>query len=99
MNEEIQQKSRVHARVLGSVQGVGFRMFVVDQAQRLGLAGWVRNCWDDTVEVTAEGDPETLEALVEALHHGPRMAVVENVQVEWQEATGEFKQFWITQTY
>jgi acylphosphatase len=97
--EEEKKKIRVHARVLGSVQGVGFRMFVVDHAQRLGIAGWVRNCWDDSVEMTAEGDPVALEALVEALHRGPRMAVVENVEVEWQEATGEYKQFWITQTY
>jgi acylphosphatase len=99
MSEEIKQKIRLHARVLGMVQGVGFRMFVVDQAQRLGVAGWVRNCWDDTVEVTVEGEPAALEELVEALHRGPRMAVVDDVQVEWQEATGEFKQFWITQTY
>jgi acylphosphatase len=96
---EEKTKSRLHARVRGMVQGVGFRMFVVDQAQRLGIAGWVRNCWDDTVEVTAEGDPFSLEALVEALHHGPRMAVVDQVEVEWLDATGEFKQFWITQTY
>jgi len=44
---------RLHAVVRGSVQGVGFRATTFDQARRLGLAGWVRNCLDGTVEVLA----------------------------------------------
>lgn len=98
MSDENQRK-RLHATVSGTVQGVGFRMFVVDVAQRLSITGWVRNRWDDTVEVTAEGEQPGLEAFVEALRQGPRMAVVEKVDVEWLPTTGEFKQFWITQTY
>ncbi|MFZ6027354.1 MAG: acylphosphatase [Chloroflexota bacterium] len=93
------EKIRLHAIVRGTVQGVGFRMFVVDVAQRLSLTGWVRNRWDDTVEVTAEGEKPGLEALVEALSRGPRMAAVDKVDVEWLPATGEYKQFWITQMY
>jgi acylphosphatase len=91
--------ARLHAVVEGRVQGVGFRYFVVENAQSLGVNGWVRNRWDDTVEVTAEGQRAVLEKLLAALRRGPRAAYVSNVQVDWQPATGEFKQFWITQTY
>lgn len=90
--------ARLHAIVEGDVQGVGFRYFVVDHAQSLGLAGWVRNRWDDTVEVTAEGDRQSLEKLVEKLHRGPRSAFVSKVEVDWETAKGEFKQFWIKET-
>jgi len=90
---------RLHAIVEGMVQGVGFRMFVVDRAQRLGLTGWVRNRWDDTVEVTAEGARPSLETLLADLHDGPRAAQVTGVQVEWQPASGEYRQFWVTATF
>jgi len=94
-----ESKTRLHAIVEGSVQGVGFRMFVVDIAQRLGLTGWVRNRWDDTVEVIAEGEPTSLDTLIKALNRGPHMAVVTKVTPQWGAATGEFHQFWIRQTY
>jgi acylphosphatase len=45
----------LHAIVEGRVQGVGFRYFVLEVAELLGIYGWVRNRWDDTVEVLAEG--------------------------------------------
>jgi acylphosphatase len=90
---------RLHAVVEGRVQGVGYRYFVVDSAQALGVTGWVRNRWDDTVEVTAEGDRQALEKLLAALEQGPRAAFVSRVQVDWEPGTGEFKQFWITSTY
>lgn len=90
---------RLHAIVEGRVQGVGFRMFVVDHAQRLDVVGWVRNRWDDTVEVTAEGERQALEALVKVLRTGPYMSEVSKLNVEWQKAQGEFKRFWITQTF
>jgi acylphosphatase len=90
--------SRMHAIVEGRVQGVGFRYYVVDMAQSLGVSGWVRNRWDDTVEVIAEGNRDILEKLLAGLRRGPRAAYVSNVQVDWEPATGEFKSFWITQT-
>lgn len=91
--------SRLHAIVEGRVQGVGFRYFVVERAQALGVKGWVRNRWDDTVEVTAEGERQALEKLLEALRRGPRAAHVTNVTVDWEPYKGEYRQFWITQTY
>ena len=91
--------TRLHAQVYGYVQGVGFRMYVRMEAQRLGVAGWVRNRWDDSVEVTAEGDRARLDVLLEALRRGPAEAEVQRVDEEWLPATGEFKQFGILQTY
>ena len=64
--------TRLHAVVEGTVQGVGFRNFVQENAYRLNLTGWVRNRWDGTVEVTAEGDRQDLEKLLQALRRGPR---------------------------
>ena len=71
------QKSELHVRVTGNVQGVGFRWFVRERARRLGLAGWVRNLADGTVEVAAEGDGTQLALLRAELERGPRGAAVD----------------------
>ncbi len=84
---------RLHAIVEGNVQGVGFRAFVMDWAYALGLKGWVRNLWDERVEVMAEGSREKLQQLENALSRGPSMAYVSDVKVEWLEASGEFRDF------
>ena len=90
--------SRLHARIEGRVQGVGFRYFVLETAQGLGLTGWVRNRWDESVEVVAEGERPALERLLVALRRGPRMSFVSNVQVEWASGTGEFSGFSVRAT-
>ncbi len=97
MTEENQ--ARLHAIVEGEVQGVGFRYFVVDRANSLGLTGWVRNRWDDTVEVTAEGSRDSLNKLLLYLQKGPSAAYVSGVKQEWLEPTGEFKRFGILPTF
>jgi acylphosphatase len=79
---------RMHAFVRGRVQGVGFRATTLDEAQRLGLAGWVRNRLDGSVEVLAEGSQTTLEEFITYLQQGPRWAHVDSVDVEWHEAGG-----------
>jgi len=66
--------------VRGRVQGVGFRWFVDYEARQLGLAGWVRNNLDGTVEVLAMGMGPQLEALRKKLINGPRAARVDDVQ-------------------
>jgi acylphosphatase len=66
--------------VRGRVQGVGFRWFVDHEARQLGLAGWVRNNYDGTVEVLAAGSDQQLEALHRKLERGPRAARVDEVQ-------------------
>jgi len=72
--------SELHVRVTGVVQGVGFRWFVRERARRLGLAGWVRNLPDGSVEVLASGDQGQLDLLRGELQRGPRGAVVENLE-------------------
>jgi acylphosphatase len=65
--------------VRGRVQGVGFRWFVEREAHILGIAGWVRNNPDSSVEVLAVGTPEQLFALRSRLREGPRAARVDAV--------------------
>ncbi len=71
--------NRVHLRVTGRVQGVGFRWFVTAEANRLGLAGWVRNNADGSVELEAEGALKAIEQLRERVRQGPPAARVERV--------------------
>ncbi|HET9150446.1 MAG TPA: acylphosphatase [Gemmatimonadales bacterium] len=68
--------------VTGRVQGVGFRWYVMERAQELGLTGYVLNRRDGTVEVVAEGGEAGLARLAEQLKSGPRLAVVESVLAE-----------------
>ena len=89
---------RLHARVYGRVQGVGFRYYVLNTASGLGLVGWTRNRWDDSVEVVAEGEIEVLKSLVKALERGSNSSVVEEVKTNLQEASGEFGSFYIRTT-
>ena len=66
--------------VRGRVQGVGFRWFVDHEARQLGMAGWVRNNVDGSVEVLAIGSPQQHAALRDKLQRGPRAARVDEVQ-------------------
>src|SRR5215813_4096857 len=66
--------------VRGRVQGVGFRWFVEREAHMLGVAGWVRNNHDGSVEVLAVGTRDQLSGLRSRLHRGPRAARVDEVQ-------------------
>jgi len=91
-------QARLHAVIEGRVQGVGFRYFVLEVAELLGVFGWVRNRWDDTVEVLAEGEHSVLEKLQDALGRGPRGAYVSSVKVEWEKPTGEFHNFRVAMT-
>lgn len=86
-------RTRLHAVVEGRVQGVGFRAFAIRKAEDLGLTGWVRNNWDGSVEVVAEGDRTVLDKFVAALFIGPPSANVTRITPEWQAATGEFARF------
>ena len=92
-------QSRLFAIVEGRVQGVGFRYFVAEEAAKQNATGWVRNRRNRTVEVMAEGDRPHLENLLAALQNGPPAAHVIHVKHNWEEATGEFRNFrikWIT---
>jgi acylphosphatase len=95
---EKEDTARLHATVHGKVQGVNFRYFVSENARRLGLTGWVRNRFNGTVEVLAEGKRENLDVLIKYLHKGSKSSHVTKVDHEWQEASGEFNSFRVRMT-
>ncbi|MDO8811962.1 MAG: acylphosphatase [Gallionella sp.] len=71
----------------GRVQGVYFRDSMRREAQRLGIAGWVRNRSDGTVEATVQGEPADVDAIVRWAHRGPEYAHVERVEIEPDEGS------------
>ena len=79
---------RVRVTASGRVQGVFFRDSVRAEAARSGVAGWVRNCADGTVEAVFEGAPEAVDALIEFCGRGPGQAQVEQVEVAAEEPEG-----------
>jgi len=88
-------KVRLRAIVHGLVQGVNFRYYTQRRAEQLGVKGYVRNRWDGTVEVVAEGEKEAVAELLAFLKVGPSLAQVEKVDVEWQPYLGEYDYFYI----
>jgi len=82
--------------VSGHVQGVGFRFFCHRMASSLNIKGWVKNNYDGSVMVRAEGDRSQIEEMIANLKVGPRSAVVRNINVRWLPFSGEFKDFEIT---
>ncbi|HKF65290.1 MAG TPA: acylphosphatase, partial [Vicinamibacterales bacterium] len=68
--------------ISGRVQGVGFRYFTEATAQREGVAGWVRNLPDRSVEVVAEGDADAVARFERAVRRGPPGARVDQVHVD-----------------
>ncbi|MGQ9680517.1 MAG: acylphosphatase [Candidatus Bathyarchaeia archaeon] len=86
---------RLHIYVLGKVQGVFYRSNTCEKAEELGITGWVKNLADGRVEIIAEGEEEKLKKLVEWCRVGPRWAKVEDLNVNVEPATGEFKSFGI----
>lgn len=85
--------ARVNLIVTGKVQGVFFRQSTLQEAQRLGLCGWVCNLPDGSVEIEAEGDEASLRDLVAWAQHGPPMARVDGVRERAIAVTGEDRTF------
>ena len=75
-------------RIEGRVQGVGFRASTREQARRVGVAGWVRNCPDGAVEAVFEGTAEQVAAMVDWCRQGPRWARVERVEESCEPPRG-----------
>jgi len=80
---------RAHVFVSGRVQGVWFRASTRDKAEELSLKGWVRNLPDGRVEAIFEGDDRAVEEMVEWCRHGPPMARVDTVDIEYEKPQGE----------
>jgi len=79
--------------VRGRVQGVGFRWFVEREAAILQVAGWVRNNYDGTVEVLAQGTRDQLAGLHSRLREGPRAARIDEVEVSEAEPVAGLTSF------
>jgi acylphosphatase len=85
-----------HLAISGRVQGVGFRFYMERKARELGIAGWVRNRRDGSVESVVQGDPGAVETIIEWARRGPPSAVVAEVKVS--EGEGEFARFEVRPT-
>lgn len=79
--------------VNGTVQGVFFRQFSKENADRLNIKGFVRNLEDGNLEVVAEGDNNELDEFEEVLKQGPPHSQIRNVSTEERKWSGEFKEF------
>ena len=91
--QKAEDKIRVRLMIEGRVQGVFFRASAQEEAVRLGLKGWARNCPDGSVEVVAEGERKKIDDLVGWCHHGPPGARVNNVRLQWDDFQDEFPDF------
>jgi acylphosphatase len=80
-----------HLKIHGRVQGVGFRYYMTREARRRGVAGWVRNRTDGTVEAIVQGSRGAVDGLIAWARHGPSSAQVTSVEVN--EGSGEFDGF------
>jgi acylphosphatase len=81
--------TRARVRVRGLVQGVNFRAETEARARALGVAGWVRNAGDGSVEAVFEGPRDRVESLLAWCRRGPSGACVDAVEVAWEEPRGE----------
>ena len=86
-------KARAHVIVRGRVQGVFFRAKTQAIALQEGVTGWVRNLTEGGVEAVFEGEKEAVKRAVAWCHHGPPLARVDDIDVQWENETGEFLGF------
>jgi len=85
-------KKAVRLYIHGTVQGIFFRQFVKDNAEKYDVRGFVRNLEDGRVEVFAEGESENVNNLIESCKKGPKHSQIRNVEVK-EERLQDFKEF------
>jgi len=90
-------KERAKIIVKGVVQGVGFRYFVLREAQTLHLFGEVRNLQNGNVKIIVEGEKSAILTLSKNIRIGPRYANVTQVDIEWQKNKNEYNSFAISE--
>ena len=81
-----------HVRIYGQVQGVFFRAWIREHADKLGVTGWIRNCPDGRVEAHVEGEEAAVDQIVERLRRGPPSAHVDDVRL-WDVDPCDFDDF------
>ena len=87
------EKIRAHVFVSGRVQGVSFRAAARNEAERLGVLGWIRNLPVNQVEIMIEGKEEQVKKMVDWARKGSIWAKVDDMSVEWGDFKGEFDFF------
>lgn len=95
-NQAETKRLRAHVFISGRVQGVSFRWYTQRIAEELGLTGWVRNLWDGRVEAIFEGEEKAVRQAVAWCHTGAPSARVDDVEINYEEPTGDFTRFRIT---
>ncbi|MFI8481505.1 acylphosphatase [Pseudomonas sp. NPDC078700] len=88
MSSEHEARISMHGYISGRVQGVRFRQSTAEQAEQLGIDGWVRNLPDGRVEVMCEGERQAIEVLRKWLARGPKSAKVESIELTEQGVQG-----------
>ena len=79
--------------IKGRVQGVGFRYYVQEKANYLSISGWVRNRYDGSVEIMAQGSSDQIRQLLDAIRIGPSRSMVTDVKFNWEMNIPEYSQF------
>lgn len=85
-------KKSVRIYITGTVQGIFFRQFVKENAERNNIRGFVRNLEDGRVEVFIEGDNENVDKMVDLCQKGPKHSKIDNVEIR-EEKFQDFKEF------
>jgi acylphosphatase len=80
----------IHLTISGLVQEVGYRSWAVNQANKLGLSGWIKNLPDGKVEISAEGGNKELEQFITSCRKGPPAAGVDHMEAVWGKYTGKY---------
>lgn len=86
-------KKQLSLKVFGNVQGVGFRNWTQNNAEALGISGYIKNEPDNTVSILAQGEEKSLEKFLKMCYDGPSFAQVTHVTPEWQKITEPFSHF------
>ncbi len=93
MAQSLDETRRARLKITGRVQGVYFRASACQEAQKLGLTGWVMNCHDGSVELVAEGSSEQIDQFIVWCRRGPSGARVLEVNIRWEQAEKGFYSF------
>ena len=93
------EKVRAHVMISGRVQGVFFRAYTEQAARERGILGWVMNTRDGRVEAVLEGEQQQVEDMIRWCHQGSPHSRVSGVKVDWEDYTGEFRDFSVRYPY
>ena len=84
---------QAHLLITGSVQGVGYRQFVKQQAKRMGIHGWVKNLPDSSVAALLQGEKEAINQMIENCREGSFLSQIKNIVITWENDTQKYTSF------